>query len=252
MSFGNQNQQNNAVTAAVAVKLPDFWKGDPTMWFAQAEAQFALAGVVQDETKYYHIISKMDQSIISHVSDLVQNPPKEEKYKKVKERLISRFEVSAQAKLEQLLNACDLGDMRPTHLLARMQELGSGLNINESVLRVLFVQRMPERVKPILSICEGNSLDQLAQMADKMVEISSPSVASTSTVSGFGLDDLKEQIAALTAEVRRLKTSGARSRSSSRVRQGAAPAETICWYHRKYGRNAHQCREPCAYNVPKN
>lgn len=186
------------------------------------------------------------------MSDLVQNPPKEEKYKKVKERLISRFEVSAQAKLEQLLNACDLGDMRPTHLLARMQELGSGLNINESVLRVLFVQRMPERVKPILSICEGNSLDQLAQMADKMVEISSPSVASTSTVSGFGLDDLKEQIAALTAEVRRLKTSGARSRSSSRVRQGAAPAETICWYHRKYGRNAHQCREPCAYNVPKN
>lgn len=252
MSLANPNQQNNAVTAAVAVKLPDFWKSDPTMWFAQAEAQFALAGVVQDETKYYHIISKIDQSIISHVSDLVQNPPKEEKYKQVKERLISRFEVSPQAKLEQLLNACDLGDMRPSHLLARMQELGSGLKISESVMRVLFVQRMPERVKPILSICDGNSLEQLAQMADKMVEISSPAVASASTLPGLGLEELQEQIATLTAEVRRLKTSGPRSRSSSRVRQTGTPADTVCWYHRKYGRNARQCREPCAFNVPKN
>lgn len=117
-----QTQQNNTVTAAVAVKLPEFWKSDPTMWFAQAEAQFALAGVVQDETKYYHIISKVDKSVITQVADIVQNPPRENKYKTVKERLISRFEVSAQGKLEQLLNDCDLGDMRPSHLLARMQE----------------------------------------------------------------------------------------------------------------------------------
>lgn len=117
--LGNVNNATPAdasaavATAAVSVKLPEFWKNDPSMWFAQAEAQFALAGIVRDDTKYYHIISRIDQSIICHVSDLIQNPPAQQKYDAVKTRLISRFELSSQAKLERLLNACDLGDMRP-------------------------------------------------------------------------------------------------------------------------------------------
>lgn len=49
-----------AGVAAVAVKLPNFWKNDPVMWFSQAEVQFALANVVRDHTKFYHIIAKID------------------------------------------------------------------------------------------------------------------------------------------------------------------------------------------------
>lgn len=246
------NAATSAVTAAVAVKLPEFWKNDPRMWFAQAEAQFALAGVVQDETKYYHIISKLDQTVIIQVADIVTEPPKENKYPAVKGRLISRYEVSAQGKLEQLLNSCDLGDMRPSHLLARMLELAAGLNVNESVLRVLFIQRMPERVKTILSICDGNTLQQLANMADKITDFSPSVVAATSSAAVPGLSDLQDQIAQLTAEVRRMKTSDGRSRSSSRSRQSGAPADSVCWYHRKYGRNAQQCREPCVFKDSKN
>lgn len=249
-----QAQPHNLTAAAVSVKLPDFWRNDPAMWFAQAEAQFVLAGVVADETKYYHIISKIDQSVICHIANLVQNPPAADKYKKVKDRLISRFEISAQGKLERLLNACDLGDMRPTHLLARMQELAAGLNISDDVMKVLFLQRMPERIKPVLTISE-DALTKIAEMADKMLESSSSAtVAATSPASsvipGFELSAIQEQIATLTAEVRRLKTSGPRSRSSSRTRRGSN--ENVCWYHRKYGRNAHQCREPCSFAGSKN
>ncbi|XP_055527693.1 uncharacterized protein LOC129720264 [Wyeomyia smithii] len=105
-----------AAIAAVAVKLPDFWKSDPTMWFAQAEAQFALAGVTQDETKFHHIVAKIDQSVICQVADLIRNPPAENKYTSIKDRLISRFELTPRTKLEKLLGSCDLGDLRPTHL----------------------------------------------------------------------------------------------------------------------------------------
>lgn len=247
-----QPHQNNAVTAAVSVKLPDFWKSDPTMWFAQAEAQFILAGVVQDDTKYYHIISKIDQSVISQVADIVQNPPRTNKYPTVKERLIERFEISAQGKLEQLLNSCDLGDMRPSHLMARMQELALGLNVNESVLRMLFIQRMPESVRNILSICDGNSLVQLAQMADRMSDFSPSVVAASTSAAVPGLSDLQVQIAQLTAEVRRMKTTDGRSRSSSRSRQLETPSDSVCWFHKKYGRNAHRCREPCTFKDSKN
>lgn len=148
--------ENAALAAAsVAVKLPEFWKNDPTMWFAQAEAQFALANVVRDHTKFYHIIAKIDQSVICHVADLVTTPPETNKYEAVKERLISRFQVSAQGRLERLLNACDLGDMRPTHLLAKMTELAAGLNVTDDLLKMLFLQRMPPNIKAILTISDG-------------------------------------------------------------------------------------------------
>ncbi|XP_053698897.1 uncharacterized protein LOC128745852 [Sabethes cyaneus] len=241
-----------ATTAAISVKLPDFWKNDPAMWFVQAEAQFVLAGVVRDETKYYHIISKIDQSVICHVSDLIQNPPVEEKYDKVKARLISRFEVSAQGKLEILLHACDLGDMRPTHLLARMQELEAGLNISDDVLRALFLQRMPDKAKPILSISDG-TLAKLAEMADKIVESTAAAVAATTSSAEGELSSLHEQITNLTAEIRRLKTSGVRPRSRSRsMSRGNSESDGLCWYHRKYKKKAHQCRDPCKFDTSKN
>lgn len=89
------NQEGNAsnmqAVAAVGVKLPDFWKTDPEMWFAQAEAQFTLANITRDDTKYSHIVAKVDQTVICHIADLVHRPPLENKYIAVKESLIGRF-----------------------------------------------------------------------------------------------------------------------------------------------------------------
>lgn len=83
------NQEGNAsnmqAVAAVGVKLPDFWKTDPEMWFAQAEAQFTLANITRDDTKYSHIVAKVDQTVICHIADLVHRPPLENKYNAVKE-----------------------------------------------------------------------------------------------------------------------------------------------------------------------
>ena len=177
------------------------------MWFAQAEAQFALANVVRDHTKFYHIIAKIDQSVICHVADLVTNPPNENKYEAVKARLISRFQISAQGRLERLLGDCDLGDMRPTHLLAKIQELGAGLNVTDDLMKMLFLQRMPPNVKAVLAISDG-TIGKLAEMADRMVEHpGSSQVAATSHTPP--MEDLQKQIVTLTAEIRDSKRNAA-------------------------------------------
>ncbi|XP_038106488.1 uncharacterized protein LOC119766161 [Culex quinquefasciatus] len=238
------NQEGNAsnmqAVAAVGVKLPDFWKTDPEMWFAQAEAQFTLANITRDDTKYSHIVAKVDQTVICHIADLVHRPPLENK-------------------LEGLLGTHDLGDLRPSHLLAKMQELSSGLGVESALLRMLFLQKLPTNVRGILSIC-NESLANIALMADKMIETMSATVASVSKPEGLPTsetDDLKAQVAALTAEVKRMRIqpSRSRSRSLSRARDDArSPSrnrDDVCWYHRKYGNNARQCREPCTFS-PKN
>lgn len=237
------------------------------MWFAQAEAQFYLGHVTKDETKFWHIIAKIDQSVICHVSDLVSNPPAENKYGALKERLISRFALSPQARLEQLLGSCDLGDFRPTHLLARMNEIAAGLNVDDNLMKMLFLQRMPANIRAVLAISDER-IAKLAEMADKMIDSSSGNVAAVSapvlnpTASNIPSSSnavadiayLKEEIEVLTAEIRRLKSDQPRnrSRSSSRPASRRPTNDSICWYHRKYGTRAEHCREPCEFNRSKN
>lgn len=243
------------LAAAVSVKLPDFWKNDPNMWFAQAEAQFHLARITQDETKFWHIVARIDQSVICHISDLVNTPPVINKYQAVKDRLIARFALSPQARIEQLLGSSDLGDLRPSHLLARMQEIATGLNVDESIMKTLFLQRIPSNARAILSISDG-SLTKLAEMANRMLDSSATNVSSCSapTTGSSPLDysSLKGEIEALTAEIRRLKARPNRNRSRSSSRPSTVGDDTICWYHRKYGGRAEHCREPCSFNRQKN
>lgn len=240
--------------SSVSVKLPEFWKSDPAMWFAQAESQFILANVTKDSTKFHHIVAKVDQTVICHIADLVAQPPENDKYKAVKERLIARFALSPEARMERLLGSADLGDLRPTHLLSKMQELATGLNIGDAILKMLFLQRMPAQIRTILSISDS-AVDKLAEMADKMTEFPQTSaVSSTSSHTPTDqLEQLEQKLEVLSTEFRRLRVNPnqKRSRSASRSRTPSMGGE-LCWYHKKYGNAAERCKQPCSFNVSKN
>lgn len=238
------------VTAAVQVKLPDFWKTDPAMWFAQAESQFVLAGVRNDETKFHHIVTKLDQSVIYLVADLIRQPPATGKFNAIKERLISRLELTMQSKMERLLGSYDLGDLRPTHLLSKMQELATGLAIDDSLLKMLFLQKLPVNIRAVLSINDG-SLSKLAEMGDKMMEMDQQTSAIHTAETNLA-KSLADEVAALTADLRRLKTQQSERRRSRSNTRNRSNGDKICWYHRKYANRAHRCLSPCNYQQPKN
>jgi hypothetical protein len=42
------------------MRFPLFWAERPAVWFAQAEAQFYLAGVSSEKTKFFHVISQLN------------------------------------------------------------------------------------------------------------------------------------------------------------------------------------------------
>ena len=255
------------IVAAVSLKLPPFWPTDPTVWFAQVEAQFSTRGIISQKTRFEYIISSLSPEFAVEVRDLLLQPPAENPYNKLKQELVKRTAASEQRKLQQLISGEELGDRKPTQLLRRMQQLlGDHIpEINNTFLRELFLQRLPPNVRMVLA-STGDSMDlnQLADIADKVMEVAVPTVATISE----DRRDRNSEVQQLKAEVSRLadlvasltrehRPRRSRSRSLSRSRQprnstpkeeDSAPTDKmLCWYHHKFGEAAKHCRQPCSW-----
>lgn len=241
------------MNAAVSVKLPEIWIENTDAWFAQAEAQFHLAGITSESTKFYHVVSKINVTVFPHISDLLSNPPRNP-YEKLKERLLTRFQQSRTSRFEALLSSVSLGEDKPTHLLSKMRALANGLDISDEVLRMLFINKLPEKIRSI-AILINDDLDSLATHIDKVIDVSDINVAATSTPTTRDYDELQKQIAALTDKIDSMRVSRVNSnrrRSFSRPRSSNRDSESFCWYHRTYGEKASNCRQPCTFNKQKN
>ncbi|XP_023242250.1 uncharacterized protein LOC111640474 [Centruroides sculpturatus] len=95
--------------ARVAIRTRPFWKANPTLWFAQIEAQFANANITADERKFNNVIAAKESEILAQVSDIVVQHPDKDKYLTLKRRLIDQFADSEQQRLRLLLQDIELG-----------------------------------------------------------------------------------------------------------------------------------------------
>ena len=111
---------SNPEQNAVSLKLPSFWSSQPEVWFAQAEAQFALRGIITDETKYFYIIAALDQDSATRLLDLITRPPQEKKYTVLKDWLLRTFGLSERVQATGLLHFRPLGDSKPSALMDEM------------------------------------------------------------------------------------------------------------------------------------
>ena len=196
----------------------------------------------------------MSPEVATEIRDLILKPPEATPYKILKEQLIRRTVASKQRHLQQLFNAEELGDRKPTQLLRRMQQLlgERASTIDSTFLRELFLQRLPSNVRMVLaSTNTTTTLKELAELADKVVEVATPMVAATTA---FSCPEILMAIEQLRAEVQKLQTSirqlarQSRGRSQSQSRHNSpAPQEQTCWYHQKYGSKAKKCTTPCNY-----
>ncbi|XP_064460382.1 uncharacterized protein LOC135370533 [Ornithodoros turicata] len=242
--------------AAVSLKLPSFWPAEPVVWFGQAEAQFALREATE-------------------VRDLVASPPAHTPYDTLKVDLIRRTSMSEQRRYQRLLTQEELGDRTPSHLLRRMRGGGGFLEeellggrpdaLYDSLLRQLFLQRLPANVCMVLAAADNMSLNDLANLADRVLEMAPPQIAAvapprhselrpphtdtTSSAQPVDLSVLADKIAALQLEVgalRRSSRSPQRSQSSHR-RRSPSPAG-MCWYHYRFRARARKCVPPCTFS----
>ncbi|XP_014205401.1 uncharacterized protein LOC106637208 [Copidosoma floridanum] len=262
----NGNGQPQIAVVSKHVSAPPYCKENPRFWFAQLEALFDLNRITSDSNKYKYVILSLDPSSSNFVSDIVAQPPETDKYQKIKQRILDTFTESDESKLRKLLSREHIIDEKPTHLLQRLKQLSAG-QCNEAVLRAIFLDYLPKSVRSHLVVNENQEITQLAQQADKIVEILKPTkseicavetrhASHSETNTHAEIAELKQLINTLAQEVKRLSGQGQRNsrdrtRSRSRHRKQNKDDPNLCYYHNKFGDESYKCKQPCSRYVAK-
>lgn len=254
----------------IGIKPPVFSKRDPDLYFIQMESQFRNARISQDQTMYDYVVGSLDSATLTNVADIVRTPPATDKYQAIKNRLIKDFTDSENRKLHRLIKECELGDQKPSQLLRQMRVLSGG-SLNDDAIKTIWLDRLPESVRAVVSIAEGD-LDRCAQQADKMMEIGNFSSVSSvqfqqakSNSQPNEIAALKQTIDALRREINEIKGNGSsnqRGRSQTPARDNQQRNRTrsqsqvskypVCFYHHRFGAEAKKCAQPCSFKKAEN
>ncbi|CAB0032547.1 unnamed protein product [Trichogramma brassicae] len=154
-----------AVNAVGNCRLPAFWRSDSDLWFLQVEAQFNIHQVTSDSTRFNMILTVLDPETISEVSDIIRAPPAQDKYTTLKDAIVARLTDSPDTQLHKLLGTIELKDKKPSQLLLQMRTL-AGARASNDVLRVRWLDLLPDSTRRLLTIIKNQTLDELAAVAD--------------------------------------------------------------------------------------
>jgi hypothetical protein len=234
LNLNNQHQQPIPITAtmstpstnAVSIKLPEFYIQNPELWFGLAEAQFHKAAITTEDTKYHHIVAALDEATALRVQDIIVAKPEVNPYTTLRERLCSVFELSLSERFARIFNFEPLGDRKPSLLFEGIRHLiPQGSDQNHLFLKFLFLKQIPEAIRVQLV---NDPIETDRNMADFQAKA----------------DRIWQAMATHQVESEDIAASSARQRNGQ-------PQSTLCWYHRRWGKDAQKCNKPCTW-ISKN
>ncbi|XP_026464731.1 uncharacterized protein LOC113390774 [Ctenocephalides felis] len=263
----NSNQVNNDLKTEQIYNvgrhtITPFMEDAPDLWFLLIETEFLGDRIKSDHAKYTAVLRALDRSTLHLVSDVLRNPPTENKYNTLKSIILDRVSESRSKQVDKLLTNVVLGDKKPSQLLREMIDLARS-EISEDIIHKLWLDRLPQHIRPLLLVSKNIGLQAIGEMADRLVDTCGlpSSVMATASRAPEPRSDRTQEILlammqklnALTTEVENLKHSRehderSRTRSHSRHRRGRSktPSKSqLCFYHSRFGEKATKCIEPC-------
>ncbi|XP_018569974.1 uncharacterized protein LOC108909976 [Anoplophora glabripennis] len=162
---------------------------------------------------------------MSEVRDLVMNPPQDKPYSALRTALIRRLRCT----------------------------------VSDSLLRTLWIGRLPSSVQAIFATQKNAALDDVAELADAVMDTVMPGTTlqqmAQSSPKDERLNRIEQQLVEMSqamaklfakSEPRRPTTRTPRSRSQDLSRSRDSDSGQ-CWYHQRFGDRARVCRDPCTY-----
>ena len=233
---------------AVSLKLPDFWKKSPEVWFARVEAQFSTKQITSDQTKYDYIVSILDIDTADEMQSILIHPPNDDKYNTLKNALINIYGKYQLQKDFELLSPDGLGDRRPSALMRKIEALNDD---PKTLKRALFLANLPSDIRTILLSHNPTEMKDLATTADQIWEAQRTSLQHTTSVTNvpqYNALDVPTststylQAAAPTVETAVSQRPARKKQPFSKNGNGSTnTAATICFCHTKFGPDARRC-----------
>ena len=156
-------------------KISKFHREDPSCWFILVEASFVQARITDEITKAHSLLPHFDVELIPHIRDLVlQSPPPARLYTLIKERLLSAFAASSEARLRQLLRGEVSPDGKPSLILNHLRALNDS-QCGGDVIKSIFLDQLPVQTRAILTMANVDTLEALAVSVDKVAEAANAS-----------------------------------------------------------------------------
>ena len=206
---------------AVAVKLPEFWPELPRLWFATAEAQFEVAQITQDNTKYSHVVKVLGQKTAKSIVDLLENPPDTNRYDTLKQQLTAKYQLTDTERAQRMLEltSSDLGDGTVSDLVDKLMVLRGSGDL-EFLFRHMILRTLEPSIQQALLDSTEQDYRKLAKRADHL-RLALPQQVLTS----------------------------ATSRAPQAKKESNQSQSQACWYHRQYGSEAKKCNgKPCPFS----
>ncbi|XP_022833161.1 uncharacterized protein LOC111361058 [Spodoptera litura] len=262
-------------TISVKARIPLFWHDQPSLWFGQFET-VVNPQKPSEEAKFSLMVAHLEKMDVEQIIDINMSKDRTGRYEEAKKRLLSVYEESGARQLHKLLNDMELGDQKPSQLLNRMREPARE-KVPDATLQMLWLQRLSISTRAVLAVSEQKSLDVLAAMTDKMhKQATETQTVCSGTCKGHskssplcareqkmhGELDLRDAVMQLTKEIAELKVqrtmrathryrrsahSRSRSRSTGRNNNYNRTTRDVCYFHKRFGENARNCRSPCNY-----
>ncbi|XP_046491901.1 uncharacterized protein [Neodiprion pinetum] len=259
-------REDNELSAIANYKLPMFWKTNPAAWFIQIESTLRKKKIVSDSAKYDAVVEALDEATICEITDIFFNPPADNRYQHMKDMILKRFTASSERQLQILLSEIQQGDQKPSQLLRKMKELANN-RASEELLKTKWLGLLPKTVHSTLKVVRNATLDELAEIADSILENTTNvmcvntqgeeqtlSVNAIKTHEGKALetkiDNIEKRLNEIaewtkTEKNKNKNKENQRSRAQSRTRSPSTGRTGQCYYHRKFGDKSYRCAPPC-------
>ena len=222
----------------MAIRPPPFMETAVSGWFAILDAQFHLANISSNDTKFFHVLSSLPADVVARVDPSVIAA---HDFSSLKSAVVEMFERTKPELFEKLISKTVMTG-RPSEFLSELRELASKVGVGDELIRHKFIQSLPAAMATVLAAQRDLTLVQMGKLADELVPlVNSPAVVAAHSVSF-------RRTPRETSPARRSNSPapGVRSQLETEpFHEGQLPK--VCRAHLYYGPAARSCRSWCAW-----
>ena len=175
-------------------------------------------------------------------------------YKDLKQQIIQNFSPTAEERSQRALELTKqpLGDQRPSAALREMKSLCTlvqpdGTKRPLDLIRVLWILRLPQEIREKITDFATMPEAELAKQADSLQGARTMSGASPAAAVNI-VEEAEE-------EAEETHAMAAQQKRPTRTQPGRTPnpqeknrRQNFCYYHRRFGKNARNCEQPCTFS----